>query len=253
MLFATAAWPPTASYACAAQRQALPVGGREGRPGGVVHRDDRQVGQDRQRHQRHHQPLAPGDGRLRRPDGEHVGRVGVHLGHERRQRARPPLHVGVGEEQDLPLRGLGQLPAGPIFADPAAGQRRPRQHAQPRVAGRRGAGGRGRAVLRMVVENQELKAGVILRQQARDGVADDRGFVAGGDEDGDEGRVGGQGARFGAQAREEQRVGDGRDADDQQRQGNARQDEGAHAALRRRFSHQKGAGDGRVRKSARWA
>ena len=102
----------------AAKGQALAIGRGKGGPGGVMHRQDGQVAQDGQGHEGHHQPFSPGHGLLRGPDGEQIGLAAGHEVGDGRHGGWRGLHVGIQEEQDVALGGLGQLVAGPVFAQP---------------------------------------------------------------------------------------------------------------------------------------
>lgn len=74
---------------------------------------------------------------------------------------------------------------GPALAHPPLRQRRSLQDAQARIVRRRGSSALRRAVAGMVIEDQELEIGVILRQKSAHRRANDGGLIAGGDQDGD--------------------------------------------------------------------
>ena len=74
----------------------------------------------------------------------------------------------------------------------------------------------GGAIAGAVVQQQQLDVGPLLPPQLADGLGNDAGFVAGGDEDGDEGGGGGSPGR--GQAQRKQQVHEHREANDQQRQ-----------------------------------
>ncbi len=78
--------------------------------------------------------------------------------------------VGVGEQEPVAVGGLGELVAGPVLARPAVGQRLAGEDLRFRQAGgdRLPPGG----VVRVVVEQQQLDARVVLGEERGDARAD---------------------------------------------------------------------------------
>ena len=164
----------------------------------------RQRPEQQQVHERDHGAFAPGAGDLARPGGKQRGVRRPRVGHHRGERVGRVDGVGVGKKEVLAPGGGGELVTGPRFAGPALRERGAGEDLEGLRAGKR-AGQAGGVIFRMIVEQDELEAGIILREQGAQAIDDATAFVARRDEDGDQRRVG---QRPGAGSNEEPPVED---------------------------------------------
>jgi len=113
----------------------------------------REEGEEPVHDEAHHRSLGPR--LLLRQGRDEVGPL--QRIEERAQGALFPEDVGVGEDEDLPLRRLGELPGRPVLAAPADGEGCSRQKAKGGVSLRGRAHEVGGAVLGEIVEDQDLE------------------------------------------------------------------------------------------------
>ena len=98
-------------------------------------------------------------------------------------------HVGVGRENPTPARSVERLLQREGFSEPARGRLRAFDDAKPLVSGER-TQHRARSVGRAVVDGDDFKVFVVLREDGADALQKDSMFlVARGDENGDARRV----------------------------------------------------------------
>lgn len=126
------------------------------------------------------------------PDGEEVGvGTGLVVG-EGGKGGGGKGDISIDEEKEGGLGDLAKLVAGPVFAEPARGEWLTRDDGKF-VRGGSGAGEGGGVVGGIIIEEDNFIVGVGLVAEGGDGFGDDGRFIAGGDKDGNERRVGGGG------------------------------------------------------------
>ena len=180
-----ASCPPIAVVHRALDEEELPVGDCIRSPG-VVDLAWRKTDRQRGHHQRQHGPFPEGQHDLSGHDGEQVGLGLYGFCVHRGQRARLEKGVRVHETQPLApccLRSLGQ---GVGLAGPTSGELRTVQYFQPVILSRVAAKDLRRGIRRTVIQYDNLKFGIGLRQHGFHTAADVAPFVSRRDADRDQ-------------------------------------------------------------------
>ena len=121
-------------------------------------------------------------------EAEHVEALGEEVRCDDGESAGVECDVGVEEEEEVASGDGGGLAEGVVLAGPAPGEFADLDEPEARVLRGEVAEDAGRVVVGAVVGDDDLEGGVVLGEKGAQGAGDVGGFIAGRDEDGDEGR-----------------------------------------------------------------
>lgn len=131
------------------------------------------------------QHFAPASGDLARPEREEIGLFFFHGGEGGSDGIGSVERIGIGEEEEVALGVLGELPAGPRFSGPTFWERSAFEEVEAGFGGHSLGDDVGGLIGGVVVEDDPLEIGVGLGKERIEAGRESKFFVAGGNEDRD--------------------------------------------------------------------